>query len=172
MLQAAEGQPQANKGTDIDEDEAMRPTKKVRPFPQQELLFYLTPRTFWRVSLLGCLYRPITRIPISCGGCIDPATQGISLDQQLSVQKLPLKSSFPGCNWQVRGADGTPRAARAPSLGTVIAAVEERATRQGNSTIDAAVGSAPTTVEDCLQSSSFGNVRKVQLPGYMYDGSL
>ncbi len=63
----------------------------------------------------------------------------------------------------MRGADGTPRAARAASLGTVIAAVEERATRQGNSTIDAAVGSAPTTVEDCLQSSSFGNVRKVQL---------
>ncbi|BDA49954.1 hypothetical protein COCOBI_15-0820 [Coccomyxa sp. Obi] len=85
---AAEGQPQASKRTDTDEDEAMRPTKKVR------------------------------------------------------------------------GADGTARAARAASLGTVIAAVEERATRQGNSTIDAAVGSAPTTVEDCLQSSSFGNVRK------------
>ncbi|CAL8465519.1 g5055 [Coccomyxa elongata] len=61
---------------------------------------------------------------------------------------------------KVRGADGTPQVARAASLGTVIAAVEERATRQGNSTIDAAVGSAPTTVEDCLQSSSFGNVRK------------
>lgn len=31
MVQAAEGQPQANKRTDTDDDEAMRPTKKV-PF--------------------------------------------------------------------------------------------------------------------------------------------
>ncbi|EIE23009.1 hypothetical protein COCSUDRAFT_63396 [Coccomyxa subellipsoidea C-169] len=61
---------------------------------------------------------------------------------------------------KMRGQDGLPRAARAASLGTVIAAVEERATRQGSGAMDAAIGSAPTTVEDCLQSSSFGNVRK------------
>ena len=63
----------------------------------------------------------------------------------------------------MRGQDGLPRAARAASLGTVIAAVEERATRQGSGAMDAAIGSAPTTVEDCLQSSSFGNVRKVHV---------
>jgi hypothetical protein len=64
---------------------------------------------------------------------------------------------------KVRGHDGQPRAARAASLGTVIAAVEERATRQGSGAMDAAVGRAPTTVEDCLQSSSFGKVRKVRV---------
>lgn len=52
-------------------------------------------------------------------------------------------------------------ATRAASLNTVLAAVEERTARQGSGAMDAAVGCAPTTVEDCLQSSSFGIVRKV-----------
>jgi hypothetical protein len=54
-------------------------------------------------------------------------------------------------------------ATRAASLNTVLAAVEERTARQGSGAMDAAVGSAPTTVEDCLQNSSFGIVRKVRL---------
>lgn len=60
---------------------------------------------------------------------------------------------------RVKGNSG---AARAASLNTVLAAVEEqRAGRQGSAALDAAVGCAPTTVEDCLQASSFGVIRKV-----------
>ena len=53
------------------------------------------------------------------------------------------------------------RAARAASLNTVLAAVQERAVRQGSGAMDASVGCAPTTVEDCLKASSFGVIRKV-----------
>ncbi len=52
-------------------------------------------------------------------------------------------------------------AARAASLNTVLAAVEERAGRAGSGAMDASVGCAPTTVEDCLKASSFGAIRKV-----------
>lgn len=53
-------------------------------------------------------------------------------------------------------------AARAASLNTVLAAVQERAVRQGSGAMDASVGCAPTTVEDCLKASSFGVIRKVK----------
>ena len=47
------------------------------------------------------------------------------------------------------------------SLNTVLAAVEERTARQASGAMEAGVGRAPTTVEDCLQASGFGAVRKV-----------
>jgi len=49
-------------------------------------------------------------------------------------------------------------ASRQASLNTVLAAVEERT---GSGAMDASVGCAPTTVEDCLKASSFGVIRKV-----------
>ena len=48
------------------------------------------------------------------------------------------------------------------SLNTVLAAVEERTARQDSGAMEAGVGCAPTTVEDCLQASGFGAVRKVR----------
>ena len=47
------------------------------------------------------------------------------------------------------------------SLNTVLAAVEERTARQNSGAMEASVGCAPTTVEDCLQASGFSAVRKV-----------
>ena len=54
-------------------------------------------------------------------------------------------------------------ASRQASLNTVLAAVEERATRQGSGAMNASIGCAPTTVEDCLKASSFGTIRKVPI---------
>ena len=63
-------------------------------------------------------------------------------------------------------------ASRQASLNTVLAAVEERATRQGSGAMDASVGCAPTTVEDCLKASSFGVIRKVPPPATWHQDRL
>ena len=63
-------------------------------------------------------------------------------------------------------------ASRQASLNTVLAAVEERATIQGCGAMDASVGCAPTTVEDCLKASSFGVIRKVPLPAMWHQDTI